>query len=71
MILIFVDSKKSDILSRLSKRKSFNSKLFKRLKEIQLPLDYKKRQSHFIIKNYYTKKFVRKSIKNILKDILK
>ena len=71
MILIFVDSKKSDILSRLSKRKSFNSKLFKRLKEIQLPLDYKNRQSHFIIKNYYTKKFVRKSIKNILKDILK
>ena len=71
MILIFVDSKKSDILSRLSKRKSFNSKLFKRLKEIQLPLDYKKRQSHFFIKNYYTKKFVRKSIKNILKDILK
>ena len=70
MILIFVDSKKSDISSRLSKRKSFNNEIFKRLKEIQLPLDYKKRKSHYVIKNYYTKKIVRKSVKNLLKRIL-
>ena len=70
MILIFVDSKKSDISSRLSKRKSFNDEIFKRLKEIQLPLDYKKRKSQYIIKNHYTKKIVRKSVKNLLKRIL-
>ena len=70
MILIFVDSKKSDISSRLSKRKSFNYEIFKRLKEIQLPLDYKKRKSQYIIKNHYTKKIVRKSVKNLLKRIL-
>ena len=69
-ILVFVDAKKSDILKRLRKRKGFNSKIFKRLKEIQLPLDYKKKKSKYIIKNYHTKKFVRKSVKNLLKKIL-
>ena len=69
-ILVFVEAKKSDISKRLSKRKSFNSKIFKRLKEIQLPLDYKRRKSNYIIKNYYTKKFVRKSVKNLLRKIL-
>tara|TARA_B100001989_G_C24476375_1_gene432021 strand:+ start:305 stop:874 length:570 start_codon:yes stop_codon:yes gene_type:complete len=70
MILVFVDTKKSDILKRLKKRKGFNKKIFTKLKEIQLPLDYKKRKSQYIIKNYYTKKFIRKSVKNILKKIL-
>ncbi len=69
-ILIFVKAKKSDILKRLRKRKSFNNKILKRLKEIQLPLDYKKRKSKYVIKNYHTKKFVRKSVKNLLKKIL-
>tara|TARA_Y100001935_G_C17169040_1_gene439257 strand:+ start:43 stop:612 length:570 start_codon:yes stop_codon:yes gene_type:complete len=70
MILVFVDSKKSDISRRLRKRKGFNNKVFKRLKEIQLPLDYKKKKSNYVIKNYNTKKFVRKSVKNLLKKIL-
>ena len=70
MILVFVDAKKSDILSRLNKRTGFNKKIFKKLKKIQLPLDYKKRKSHYIIKNYYTKKHVSKSVKTILKKVL-
>ena len=70
MIFVFVDAKKRDILTRLNKRKGFDRKIFKKLKEIQLPLDHKKRKSHFIIKNYYTKKYIRKSVKNILKKIL-
>ena len=53
MILVFVDAKKSDILSRLSKRTVFNKKIFKKLRKIQLPLDYKKRKSYFIIKLLY------------------
>ena len=69
-ILVFVEAKKSDILKRLRKRKSFNNRILKRLKEIQLPLDYKKRKSRYVIKNYHTKKFVRKSVKNLLKKIL-
>tara|TARA_B100000963_G_scaffold54857_1_gene43054 strand:+ start:2209 stop:2781 length:573 start_codon:yes stop_codon:yes gene_type:complete len=71
MILVFVDAKKSDISRRLSKRKGINSKILKRLKEIQLPLDYKKNKSQYIIKNYYTKKIVRKNVKTFLRKILK
>ena len=60
MILVFVDAKKADISRRLSKRKEFNNKILKRLREIQLPLDYKKGKSQYIIENFYTKKIVRK-----------
>ena len=69
-ILIFVQSKKIDIFKRLKKRKSFNLKLYKKFKNIQLSLDYKKKRSQFIIKNNFTNKSVNKSIKKILKDIL-
>ena len=69
-ILIFVQSKRSNILKRLKKRKNFNKRLLTKFRNIQLPLDYKKKKSHFIIKNNFTKKSVTKDIKNILKKIL-
>ena len=69
-ILIFVDSKKKEIQKRLIKRENFNSKLFYKFKKIQLNPKYKKKKSHFIIKNDFTKKHVNKSIKKILKEIL-
>ena len=69
-ILIFVQSKKSDILKRLRKRDNFNKKLWTKFKSIQLPLDYKKKKSQFVIKNNFTKKSVKKDIKKILKEIL-
>ena len=69
-ILIFVDSKKSDIEKRLKKRKNFNRKLLNKFKKIQFKSDYKKKKSHFIIKNNFTKKHVNECIKNILNDIL-
>ena len=68
-ILVFVQSKKSSILKNLKKRKSFNKKLLKKFKEIQLPLDYKKKKSNFIIKNNFTKKSIKDGIKGILKEI--
>ena len=43
-----------------------NRKILKKLREIQLPLDYKKRRSHYIINNFYTKKIVRKNVKTFL-----
>ena len=70
-ILVFVKSKKSEILKRLKKRKSFNQKLYKKFKDIQLPLAYKKNKSDYIIKNDFTKKTVKKSIRFILKEIVK
>ncbi len=70
-ILIFIDSKKSDVLKRLRKRKNYNQRLFSYFRKIQLPLSLKKSKSHFIIKNNFTKKSVNRDIKNILKKILK
>ena len=70
-LLVFVDSKNKDIDKLLKKRKKFNQKLINKFKKIQLPLDYKKKRSHFIIKNDFTKKSVKIDIKNILKSILK
>ena len=69
-ILVFVDSKKKEIRKRLIKRKNFNSKLFHKFKKIQLNPNYKKKKSHFIIKNDFTKKSINESIKKILKEIL-
>ena len=69
-ILVFIQSKKTDILRRLRKRRNFNLKLFKKFKKIQLPLDYKKKKSHFIIKNDFKYKSVKMEIKKILEKAL-
>ena len=68
-ILVYVQSKRSNILKRLKKRKNFNQKLLKKFKAIQLPISYKKKKSQFIIKNNFTKKSVNDGIKSILKEI--
>ena len=68
-VLIFVQSKKSDILKRLKKRKNFNQRLLKKFKAIQYSIDYKKKKSNFIIKNNFTKKSVNSAIRSILKEI--
>ena len=69
-ILIFVHSKKSEILKRIKKRKNFNLKLYNKFKNIQLPASYKKKKSEFIIKNDFKKKTTKLIIKDILKKIL-
>ena len=43
-ILVFVESKKKDILKRLKNRNNFNNKLYKKFKNIQLPQSYKKKK---------------------------
>ena len=68
-ILIFVDSNKSDILKKLTKRKNFNKKLFNKFQKIQFTSKYKIKKSHFIIKNDFTKKTISTNIKDIFKKI--
>ncbi len=68
-VLIYVDSKKSDILKKLIKRKNFNKKLFNKFEKIQLSSRYKRKKSHFIIKNDFTKKTINTNIKDILEKI--
>ena len=69
-VLIFVDAKKSQIFKRLKRRKNFNLKLYKSFKKIQLPVEYKKKKSQFILKNNFTNKFLKKGVKRILKEII-
>ena len=69
-ILIFIQSKRKDILKRLKKRPNFNQQILNKFKGIQLPLDYKKRKSDFIIINNFTKKSVKRDINIILKKII-
>ncbi len=68
-ILVFVQAKRSDILMRIKKRKNYNKDLIKMFKQIQLPLNYKKKKSNFIIKNNFKKKSVKNNVKDILKEI--
>ena len=66
----FVDSKKKDIEKRLFKRENFDRKLFNKFEKLQFSSLYKKKKSHFIIKNDFKKQSVKNEIKNILKKIL-
>ena len=68
-ILIFVQSNKTEILKRLKKRQNFNSKILNRFRKIQLPLDYKRKKSNFIIKNNFTNKLIKNQIRYILNQI--
>jgi len=69
-ILIFVDAKKKEINKRLKKRLNFKLKIVKKLKELQLPVEFKKQQSDFIIKNNFRNNSVKKNVKKILEKIL-
>ena len=69
-ILIFVESKRSEILRRLKKRKNFNMKIFNNFKKIQLPLDLKRNKSQFIIKNNFNKNSVKFKVKEIIKNLI-
>ena len=68
-ILVFVKSKKNEVLKRLRKRENYNYKLIKKFRDIQLPLDFKKKKSHFVINNNFDKKITKKCVKDILKKI--
>ena len=68
-ILVFVDSKKKDIDKKIKKRPNFNIKIIDIFRKIQFKPNYKKKKSHFIIKNTFTKKPVKNEIKKILKEI--
>ena len=69
-ILVFVEAPKKDIEKRLKKRLNFNRSLLNKFKRIQFLSSYKKKKSHFVIKNNYNKESVNMGIKNILKEIL-
>ena len=69
-ILIFVDAKKKEIQRRLKKRSNYNAKILNKLKKIQLPLEFKKRKSKFLIKNNFKSSYIKKNVKLLKSKIL-
>ena len=68
-ILIFVDAKKKEINKRLKKRLDFNLKIVKKFRKLQLPVELKKQQSDFIIKNNFRNNSIKKNVKRVLEKI--
>ncbi len=69
-ILVFVESKKSQIISRLKKRKNYNKKIVENLKRLQKKLAYKKKLSTHVIKNDFKIITTKKRVNHIKKIIL-
>ena len=69
-VLIFVESKKSETLKRLKKRKNFNMKILNNFQKIQLSLDLKRKKSQFIIKNNFKKNSVKIRVKEIIENLI-
>ena len=69
-ILVFVDAKKKEIQKRLKKRPHYDAKIFYKLKKLQLPLEFKRRKSDFIIKNNFKSYSVKKNVKILKNKIL-
>ena len=69
-ILIFIDAKKKEINKRLKKRNNKNLKIIKKFKKLQLPVEFKKKQSDFSIKNNFRNNSTKKSVRKILEKIL-
>lgn len=69
LILIFVETKKKEILKRLAKRPNFNKKLFTLIKKNQISSKLKKKKCKFVIKNDFNKVSLKKSISEIKKKL--
>ena len=70
-VLIFIEANKKEIIKRLKKRTNFNLELFNIIRKLQLPLEYKKKKSNFIIKNNFKILSVKKSVRFIKSKIFK
>ena len=69
-VLIFVDAKKEEINKRLRKRSNINPNVVEKFQKLQLPVEFKKKESDFIIKNNFKNNYVKKSVKKVLEKIL-
>ena len=62
IILVYVDAKTNEIISKLKSRKNFNKKTYKIMAKNQLPSAYKKKRCKFVIRNNFKKEFVNKQL---------
>ena len=70
MIELFTaDTPNGKKISIMLEEIGYNYKLTKKFRKIQLPLDFKKKKSHFVINNNFNKKSIKKCVKDILQKI--
>ena len=69
-IIVFVNSKKKEINKRLKKKYKGNLKIIKKFKKVQLPVEFKRKKSNFIIKNNFRNNNAKKNVKIIKRKIL-
>ena len=69
-ILVFIDAKKKEINKRLKKKLNINIKIIEKLKKFQLPVEHKKKQADFIIKNNFRNNSIKKNVKKVKEKIL-
>ena len=70
MKLIFVAAKKKDIIKKLKKRKNYDEKIIKEFRSLQLPLEFKKKKSNYIVKNNFKSLNLKKHVKILKEKIL-
>ena len=70
-ILIFIKTKKKDVKKHLKKRLNFKKEVYEKLKKLQLPLEFKNKKSHFIIKNDFKPLTIKKNVKILKEKIFK
>ena len=69
-VLLFVKSKKKEVLKRLKKRANFDAKVLKSLKENQIILLKKRKLANYIVDNNFTKIIMKKKVNFLKKKIL-
>ena len=69
-ILIFINSKRNKIYSRLKKRRNFDHNLIKSLSTKQTMLSKKKKIADYIIDNNFSPNIMKKKVKLLKKKIL-
>ena len=69
MILIFLQTKKNEVMERLKKRPNFSNKIYDIVKKNQLPLSLKRKKSRFILKNNFKKATIEKFVKKIKHEL--
>ena len=69
-ILIFVNTKRLLINSRLKKRKNYNKKILQNLRKNQVSTNKKKKLADYIIDNNFSPNIIKKKIKLLKKKII-
>ena len=69
-VLLFVKSKKKEVLKRLKKRANFDVKVLKSLEENQIILLKKRQLANYIVDNNFTKIIMKKKVNFLKKKIL-